>query len=127
MTDTKNKKTKKTKEKEIILLAHGSGGKLSHDLISRLFLPTFDNSIINKLNDSAVLKVGNQRLAFTTDSYVVDPIFFPGGNIGNLAVHGTVNDLAMVGARPLYLSLGLKVRASIIFFIYFRFKLLSLL
>jgi hydrogenase expression/formation protein HypE len=94
---------------DTILLDHGSGGKASHSLISDLFLPEFDNSILAQLNDSAVLDMGATRLAFSTDTYVVDPIFFPGGNIGNLAVNGTVNDLAMCGATPLYLSVGLII------------------
>jgi len=90
-----------------ILLAHGSGGKLSHDLIEKSFVSTLSNSILNKLDDSAVFELsGNGRLAFTTDSYVVSPIFFPGGDIGKLAVCGTVNDLSMSGAIPLYLSLS---------------------
>src|ERR1700723_1348610 len=87
-----------------IVLGHGSGGKLTADLIEQIFLPAFHNSVLDKLDDQAVLTIGNARLAFTTDSFVVTPIFFPGGDIGRLAVHGTVNDLAMSGARPLYLS-----------------------
>ncbi|CAN5712720.1 hydrogenase expression/formation protein HypE [soil metagenome] len=90
-----------------ITLAHGSGGRAMHDLVEGLFLETFRNSMLEKLEDQAVFEVnGAKRMAFTTDSYVVDPIFFPGGDIGKLAVHGTVNDLAMSGARPLYLSAG---------------------
>lgn len=88
-----------------ILLAHGSGGKLSHDLIEKNFVPAFGNPLLNKLDDSAVFELSGQ-LAFTTDSYTVSPIFFPGGDIGKLAVNGTVNDLAMSGAIPLYLSLA---------------------
>jgi hydrogenase expression/formation protein HypE len=87
-----------------ILLAHGSGGKLSHDLIES-FIPSLANPILNKLDDSAVLELSG-RLAFTTDSYTVNPVFFPGGDIGKLAVCGTINDLSMSGARPLYLSLS---------------------
>jgi hydrogenase expression/formation protein HypE len=87
-----------------IVLGHGSGGKLTADLIDQIFLPAFANPVLNKLDDQAVLTIGGARLAFTTDSFVVTPIFFPGGDIGRLAVHGTVNDLAMSGARPLYLS-----------------------
>ena len=87
-----------------ILLAHGSGGKLSHELIESL-IPELANPILNKLDDAAVLEISG-RLAFTADSYTVNPIFFPGGDIGKLAVCGTVNDLAMSGARPLYLSLS---------------------
>jgi hydrogenase expression/formation protein HypE len=89
-----------------ILLSHGSGSKASHELIHEIFLPAFSNSLLDKLNDQAVIEAGNLRIAYTTDSYVVDPIFFPGGNIGGLAVCGTVNDLAMCGATPLYLSAG---------------------
>ena len=88
-----------------ILLAHGSGGKLAHQLVEKSFLQAFSNPILAKLDDSAVLDLKG-RLAFTTDSYVVNPIFFPGGDIGKLAVCGTVNDLAMSGAKPLYLSLS---------------------
>ena len=90
---------------ESILLAHGSGGKLSHELVEKKFLPFLANPALDKLDDSAVFEASG-RLAFTTDSYVVNPIFFPGGDIGKLAVCGTVNDLAMNGARPLYLSLS---------------------
>ncbi len=89
-----------------ILLDHGSGGRTSHELIEKLFVPRFTNPVLNDLNDSAVFEVNGARLAFTTDSYVVDPIFFPGGDIGSLAVCGTVNDLAMRGADPRYLSVG---------------------
>ncbi|MCU1293183.1 MAG: hydrogenase expression/formation protein HypE [Bryobacterales bacterium] len=87
-----------------IVLGHGSGGKLTADLIDKIFLPAFRNPTLDKLDDQAVLTIGGARLAFTTDSFVVTPIFFPGGDIGRLAIHGTVNDLAMSGARPLYLS-----------------------
>jgi len=93
---------------ERILLAHGSGGKLSHELVEKTMLRAFFNPYLSKLDDSAILDLSG-RLAFTTDSYVVDPIFFPGGDIGKLAVCGTVNDLAMVGAIPLYLSLSLII------------------
>ncbi|MBE0430228.1 MAG: hydrogenase expression/formation protein HypE [Dehalococcoidia bacterium] len=88
-----------------VLLAHGSGGRLSHELVERMFLPFLANPALNKLDDSATFEASG-RLAFTTDSYVVNPVFFPGGDIGRLAVCGTVNDLAMTGARPLYLSLS---------------------
>ncbi len=99
-----------------IILSHGSGGKLSHDLVESIFLPAFANQILAMMDDSAAFALldGNKslmghrlaegRIAFTTDSYVVNPIFFSGGDIGRLAVCGTVNDLAMVGAIPLYLS-----------------------
>ena len=90
---------------DTILLAHGSGGKLSHELVEKNFLPFLANPALNKLDDSAIFEASG-RLAFTTDSYVVNPIFFPGGDIGKLAVCGTVNDLAMNGAKPLYLSLA---------------------
>src|ERR1700721_2113321 len=87
-----------------IVLGHGSGGKLTADLIDKIFLPAFRNPTLDKLDDQAVLTIGGARLAFTTDSFVVTPIFFPGGDIGRLAIHGTVNDLAMSGRRPLYLA-----------------------
>jgi hydrogenase expression/formation protein HypE len=89
-----------------VLLAHGGGGKLMHQLIEKMFMPAFSNSLLNEQHDGAVLNFNDTRLAFTTDSYVVHPLFFPGGDIGSLAVNGTVNDLAMCGARPLYLSAG---------------------
>jgi hydrogenase expression/formation protein HypE len=89
---------------DLVLLAHGGGGKLSQQLIERIFLKEFANPELDARHDGAVVSVGGARLAFTTDSYVVRPLFFPGGNIGELAVYGTVNDLAMCGARPLYLS-----------------------
>jgi hydrogenase expression/formation protein HypE len=88
-----------------ILLAHGGGGKLMHQLIEKLFLPTFGTSNITQ-HDAVTLNLSSSKIAFTTDSYVVRPLFFPGGDIGSLAVNGTVNDLAMAGARPLYLSVG---------------------
>jgi hydrogenase expression/formation protein HypE len=87
-----------------IVMGHGSGGRLTAQLIGDLFLPAFDNAILRKMEDQAVVDVGGARIALTTDSFVVTPIFFPGGNIGDLAVNGTVNDLAMSGAKPLYLS-----------------------
>ena len=93
---------------DIILLGHGSGGKLSHQLLDELIIPTLSQVAQTDQNDAAVLEgITSSRLAFTTDSYVVDPIFFPGGNIGDLAINGTVNDLAMSGARPLAISVGL--------------------
>ena len=91
---------------EQIVLGHGSGGKLTAELIERVFLPAFRNPMLEKLEDQAVLPIGSSRLAFTTDSFVVSPLFFPGGDIGQLAINGTVNDLAMSGARPLYLAAG---------------------
>ena len=94
-----------------VVMGHGSGGKMMNDLIQHLFLPAYNNKSLNQMGDSAVLNLsglgeGAGRLAFSTDSFVVSPLFFPGGNIGELAVHGTVNDLAMVGAKPLFLSVG---------------------
>ncbi|MEV0153810.1 hydrogenase expression/formation protein HypE [Micromonospora sp. NPDC050686] len=89
-----------------ITLAHGAGGKATHSLIEGMFVEAFRNPTLEELDDGAVLSVGANRLAFTTDSYVVSPLFFPGGDIGDLAVNGTVNDLAVSGARPLYLSAG---------------------
>lgn len=91
-------------ERRNIVMGHGSGGKLSAQLVRDLFLPAFDNDYLRKLDDQAVFQAGGARLAFSTDSFVVTPIVFPGGNIGDLAVNGTVNDLAMSGARPLFLS-----------------------
>jgi hydrogenase expression/formation protein HypE len=87
-----------------VLMAHGGGGKLMHQLLEKIFAPAFANPILESRHDSAVFEVPPGRLAFTTDSYVVRPLFFTGGDIGSMAVHGTVNDLAMSGARPLYLS-----------------------
>ncbi|HTY87966.1 MAG TPA: hydrogenase expression/formation protein HypE [Candidatus Acidoferrum sp.] len=87
-----------------VLMAHGGGGRLMHQLISRMFLAAFHNPLLAQQHDAAVAEWSGKKLAFTTDSYVVRPIFFPGGDIGSMAVHGTVNDLAMSGARPVYLS-----------------------
>jgi len=95
-----------------ILLAHGSGGKLAHDIIRQSLLPALSNPILARLDDAAVLETAG-RLAFTTDSYVIQPIFFPGGDIGKLAVCGTVNDLAMVGATPHYLSLAFIIEEGL--------------
>jgi len=92
-----------------ILLDHGSGGRISHRLITDLMLPIFDNPMLAVLHDGATLDIDGNRFAFSTDTFVVDPIFFPGGSIGDLAVNGTVNDLAMCGAKPLYLSVGLII------------------
>ena len=93
-----------------IVLAHGGGGRLTHQLIEKIFLPAFSNAMLEQRHDGAVLPLNGlaagSRLAFTTDSFVVRPLIFPGGDIGDLAVNGTVNDLAMCGARPLYLSSG---------------------
>jgi len=90
--------------RDTVLLGHGSGGKLSAELLRDVFLPAFANPVLDRLEDQASISVGCARLAFTTDSFVVKPLFFRGGDIGSLAVHGTVNDLAVGGARPLYLS-----------------------
>ena len=92
-----------------ILLDHSSGGKISHRLTTEMLLPVFDNPILAELNDGAIFELNGNRMAFSTDSYTVDPIFFPGGNIGDLAINGTVNDIAMCGATPLYLSVGLII------------------
>ena len=89
-----------------VVLGHGGGGKLSAELVEHLFLPAFGMDVEGGLGDAAVLQVGDQKLCFSTDSFVVTPLFFPGGNIGELAVNGTVNDLAMMGGKPLYLSCG---------------------
>ena len=91
-------------QRKNVIMGHGSGGKLTAQLVHDLFLPAFDNPYLRKLDDQAILTAGSSRLAFTTDSFVVTPLFFPGGDIGELAVNGTVNDLAMSGARPLFLS-----------------------
>jgi hydrogenase expression/formation protein HypE len=89
-----------------IQLDQGSGGRATHDLVQDLFIRFLNNDYLGEMNDSALVEVHGGQIAVTTDSYVVDPIFFPGGNIGSLAVHGTVNDLAMLGATPLYLTAG---------------------
>lgn len=96
-----------------ITLAHGSGGTLMHKLIDSLIIKEFDNKILRQKKDSALFEIGKTRIAFTTDSYVVNPIFFPGGDIGSLAVYGTVNDLSVCGARPLYLSMGLIIEEGL--------------
>jgi hydrogenase expression/formation protein HypE len=90
-----------------IRLDHGSGGKIAHQLTTEVLMPLFDNPILAPLNDGAMFELDGVRLAFSTDTFVVDPIFFPGGDIGDLAVNGTVNDVAMCGAEPRYLSMGL--------------------
>ena len=93
---------------EKITLSHGSGGKATHNLIEGVFAPAFSNPLLDAMDDAATFGINGtgQRLAFTTDTYVVSPLFFPGGDIGKLAVHGTINDLSMAGAEPLYLSAG---------------------
>jgi hydrogenase expression/formation protein HypE len=90
----------------VVTLAHGGGGRLSQMLIERMFVTAFANPALATLHDGAILELNGARLAFSTDSFTVSPLFFPGGDIGSLAVHGTVNDLAMCGARPLALSAG---------------------
>ena len=94
---------------ELVTLAHGAGGKATRALVEGLFLEELGNPLLAPLSDSALLELNGSRLAFTTDSYVVKPIFFPGGDIGELAVNGTVNDLAVAGARPLALSAGFVI------------------
>ena len=89
-----------------ILLGHGSGGRMMHELIMEVFIKHFGNEILNDQTDSAILTAGSSEIAFTTDSFVIDPLFFPGGNIGKLAVCGTVNDLAVSGSEPLFLSVS---------------------
>lgn len=96
-----------------VTLAHGGGGRLMHNLIGKMFLSAFSNPLLEAEHDGAVFEQGNARLAFTTDSYVVRPLFFPGGDIGTLAVNGTVNDLAMCGARPLFLSAGFIIEEGL--------------
>ena len=98
---------------DLILLGHGSGGKLSHELLDNLIVPTLSGIGQREQNDAAILARQEGRLAFTTDSYVVDPLIFPGGNIGDLAIHGTVNDLAMAGATPICISVGLIIEEGL--------------
>ncbi len=100
-------------KKDKVLLDHGSGGKISHSMFSELILPLFDNPELAKQDDGAILTVGAGQLAFSTDSYVVEPIFFPGGNIGDLAVNGTINDVSMCGAVPKYISVGLIIEEGL--------------
>jgi hydrogenase expression/formation protein HypE len=94
---------------ETIQLAHGGGGRMMRSLLERLFLPAFANQWLDARHDSAVVRIGAERIAFTTDTYVVSPLFFPGGDIGKLAVCGTVNDLAVSGAEPLFLTTGFVI------------------
>lgn len=96
-----------------IMMAHGGGGKLSQQLIQKMFLPQFKNELLEQLHDGVIFPVNGTRLAFSTDSYVVNPIFFPGGDIGKLAVNGTVNDLSMCGAKPLYLSVAFIIEEGL--------------
>ena len=100
-------------EYPLVLLAHGGGGKLTQQMIQKMFLPQFANEFLQPLHDGAVVTIDGARLAFSTDSYVIKPIFFPGGTIGELAVNGTVNDLAMCGAVPLYLSAGFIIEEGL--------------
>lgn len=100
-------------DKDTVLLDHGSGGKISHEMFSELILPLFHNPALAAQNDGALLDFENGNLAFSTDSYVVDPIFFPGGNIGDLAINGTVNDVAMCGAIPKVISVGLIIEEGL--------------
>src|SRR5215831_999529 len=99
--------------RDTIVLGHGSGGRLSADLVRDVFLPGFGSAALSKLNDQAIVSVNDSRIAMTTDSFVVKPLFFPGGNIGSLAVHGTVNDLAVGGAQPLFLSAGFIIEEGL--------------
>lgn len=98
---------------EKILLAHGSGGRLTNELIKDLFLPSFNSEFLNQQHDGALLNLVSNRIAFTTDSYVVQPLFFPGSDIGKLAVYGTVNDLSVCGAKPLFLSLSFIIEEGL--------------
>ena len=100
-------------EYPMVLMAHGGGGKLMHDLLEKMIVPAFKNPVLETKHDSAVLEIGDQKIAFTTDSYVVHPLFFPGGDIGTLAIYGTVNDLAMSGARPMFLSVGFIIEEGL--------------
>ena len=97
------------KKYDRITLAHGGGGKLMNKLIGDVFIPAFNNDLLSRKHDSSVFELEGIRLAMTTDSYVVSPLFFPGGDIGSLSIHGTVNDLAMSGAKPLFLSAGVII------------------
>ncbi len=100
---------------ETVQMAHGAGGVLSRELTRTVFLPSFGNSILDMLDDQARISLGPGKIAFTTDTFVVSPLFFPGGNIGDLAVNGTVNDLAVGGAVPLYLSAGFVIEEGFFF------------
>ncbi|MCL1975933.1 MAG: AIR synthase related protein, partial [Firmicutes bacterium] len=100
-------------KEKTITMAHGSGGAAYHELVEEVIVPAFSNTLLNSLGDSAVCPMEGSQLAFTTDTFVVQPRFFPGGDIGRLAVCGTVNDLSMSGATPLYLSCGLVLQAGL--------------
>ena len=93
-------------DSDCVLLAHRSGGRMTQLLINDIFYPAFQNPLLGQNHDGCVFPIGNNQIAYSTDSFVVDPIFFPGGNIGDLAVNGTVNDLACCGAHPFYLTVG---------------------
>ena len=99
--------------RDTVLLGHGSGGKLSAELLRDIFLPAFQNPALSRLNDQAIVSINGSRIAVTTDSFVVKPLFFPGGDIGSLAVHGTVNDLAMGGAQPLFLTVAFIIEEGL--------------
>jgi len=99
--------------RQVISLAHGNGGKLTQELIRDVFLPCFDNPLLAPLTDSAVFEINRTKLAFTTDSYVIKPLFFPGGDIGKLSVSGTINDLAVMGAKPVFISCGLIIEEGL--------------
>lgn len=101
------------RDHERMVMGHGGGGTLSAELVEHLFAPAFGSDVLAELGDSALVTMGGARLAFSTDSFVVRPLFFPGGSIGDLAVNGTVNDLAMAGAVPAYLSCGFILEEGI--------------
>jgi len=100
-------------EYEKVIMAHGGGGTLSNRLIQKMFMSQFENDLLRQEHDGAIFNINAKKLAFSTDSYVVNPIFFPGGNIGDLAINGTVNDLTMCGAKPLYLSVGFIIEEGL--------------
>ncbi len=100
-------------EYEKVLLAHGGGGTLSHQLINKIFISQFGNDYLNVQHDGAIIEFEGVKFAFTTDSYVVQPIFFPGGNIGELAINGTVNDISVCGAKPLFISVGFIIEEGL--------------
>ncbi|CAM5687715.1 Thiamine-monophosphate kinase [Streptomyces afghaniensis] len=104
VVDPANDRPAPLRDQGVVVMGHGGGGALSAELMEQVFTPAYGNATLAGLADSAVLELGGARLAFSTDSYVVRPLFFPGGSLGDLAVNGTVNDLAMSGARPAYLS-----------------------
>lgn len=100
-------------DSDCVLMAHGGGGRMTHQLISRIFYPAFRNPLLEQDHDGCVFQVEAGKMAYSTDSFVVDPVFFPGGNIGDLAINGTVNDLACCGARPLYLTAGFILKEGL--------------